>query len=42
MQNLFKEDTISVDLQARDKGQVIDEMIRLLAGAGVLTDAAAY
>ena len=42
MQNLFKEDTISVDLQARDKGQVIDEMIRLLDKDGVLTNAALY
>ncbi len=42
MAKLFQEDTISTDLQAKDREQVIDEMIALLDRAGVLRDAAAY
>ena len=42
MAKLFQEDTISTDLQAKDREQVIDEMIALLDRAGDLRDAAAY
>ena len=42
MKELFQADTIAVGLKAKNKEQVIDEMVALLDRAGTLRDAAAY
>ncbi len=42
MDKIFAANTITLDIKAKNKEQVIDEMIDLLAKDGVLTDAALY
>lgn len=42
MDKIFAANTITLDIKAKNKEQVIDEMIDLLDKDGVLTDAALY